>query len=50
MNRNTVENVINVMTNEFPAGTGKKTYENCIFIKEETMDYMSFHLYDRENA
>jgi superfamily II DNA or RNA helicase len=49
MNRNTVENVINVMTNEFPAGTGKKTYENCIFIKKETMDHV-VSFYDRKNV
>ncbi len=29
------ESVINVMTNEFPAGTGKKTYPNCIFVQKE---------------
>ncbi len=38
----TVENsVVNVMTNEFPAGTGKKTYEECVFLQkdEQTGDY-----------
>jgi superfamily II DNA or RNA helicase/HKD family nuclease len=33
------KNVVNVMTNEFPAGTGKKTYENCVFIEAEQGDY-----------
>ncbi len=33
------ENIVNVMTNEFPAGTGKKAYSNCIFIEEEGGDY-----------
>ena len=37
--KNTEDNVINVMTNEFPAGTGKKTYSNCVFLqKEEKLD------------
>ncbi len=35
MNRDCMENVINIMTNEFPAGTGKKTYEECVFLEEE---------------
>ena len=30
-----IKSVINVMTNEFPSGSGKKTYENCIFIEKE---------------
>lgn len=29
------ENIVNIMTNEFPAGSGKKTYKECIFIEEE---------------
>lgn len=32
-------NVVNVMTNEFPSGTGKKTYDSCVFIEEEGGDY-----------
>ena len=27
-------NVFNVMTNEFPSGSNKRTYENCIFIEQ----------------
>lgn len=27
------------MSNEFPSGSGKKTYDSCIFIKEEGMEY-----------
>ncbi len=30
----TIENVVNVMTNEFPAGTGKSTYKECVFLQE----------------
>lgn len=33
------ENLVNVMTNEFPAGTGKKAYSQCIFIEKEGADY-----------
>ncbi len=29
------ENVINMMTNEFPSGTGKKTYQDCIFLEND---------------
>ena len=36
MKAKTVKNVVNVMTNEFPAGTGKKTYADCIFLEKET--------------
>ena len=36
----TVKNVVNVMTNEFPTGSGKKTYSDCIFIeKAKTGEY-----------
>lgn len=34
MNKNQVENVVNMMTNEFPSGSGKKTYEKCVFIEQ----------------
>lgn len=27
------------MTNEFPAGSGKKTYSQCVFIEKEDGDY-----------
>ena len=33
------KNIVNVMTNEFPAGASKKTYSQCIFIEEEGTDY-----------
>ena len=33
------ENLVRVMTNEFPAGSGKKTYSQCVFIEEEGADY-----------
>ncbi|MDD6036701.1 MAG: DEAD/DEAH box helicase [Lachnospiraceae bacterium] len=31
----TVQSVVNVMTNEFPAGSGKSTYKDCVFLREE---------------
>ena len=33
------ENIVNVLTNEFPAGSGKKTYSQCVFIEKDTTDY-----------
>jgi hypothetical protein len=33
------ENIVNVMTNEFPAGSGKKTYAPCVFLEEAEPDY-----------
>lgn len=32
-------NIANILTNEFPSGASKKTYEKCIFITEEKGDY-----------
>jgi len=34
------ENIVNVMTNEFPAGSGKKTYSQCVLIEQESSDYV----------
>ena len=39
MSQNCKENIINIMTNEFPAGTGRKTYAQCVFIEPEGNDY-----------
>lgn len=39
MNDLVEENVINVMTNEFPSGSGKKTYSDCVFIEKTDGDY-----------
>lgn len=33
------ENVINMMTNEFPTSAAKKTYVQCVFLKKEQDDY-----------
>ena len=34
-----MENIVNVMTNEFPAGASKKTYAQCVFIEKNKNDY-----------
>lgn len=39
ISKNQRENIVNVMTNEFPAGSGKKTYSQCVFIEKESTDY-----------
>ena len=45
MNENQQENLVNVMTNEFPAGTGKKTYASCVFIEKKESDYQPAKLF-----
>ncbi|MDU5721634.1 DUF3427 domain-containing protein [Clostridium butyricum] len=35
----TETNVVNILTNEFPTGSGKKTYAECIFIRQCGNDY-----------
>ncbi len=32
------DTIINIMTNEFPSGSGKKTYDTCVFIEKELDD------------
>lgn len=39
MERKTIKNVVNVMTNEFPTGSGKKTYDACVFLEPDGEDY-----------
>ncbi|MDO5156482.1 MAG: DUF3427 domain-containing protein, partial [Eubacteriales bacterium] len=39
LSKNQQDNIVNVMTNEFPAGSGKKTYAQCVFIEEESDDF-----------
>lgn len=39
VSQNQKENIVNVMTNEFPAGSGKKTYSQCVFIEDDGTDY-----------
>ncbi|WP_294406858.1 DEAD/DEAH box helicase [uncultured Clostridium sp.] len=35
----TETNIVNILTNEFPTGSGKKTYAECIFIEKCDDDY-----------
>ena len=35
ISQNQKKNIVNIMTNEFPAGTGKKAYSQCVFIEED---------------
>lgn len=39
MDDNCAENVVNVMTNEFPTKAGRKTYSTCVFLEKEDSDY-----------
>ncbi len=34
------DNIVNIMTNEFAAGSSKKTYEKCVFIEPERDDFV----------
>lgn len=39
MDDNCAENIINIMTNEFPTSAAKKTYAQCVFLEKEGADY-----------
>ena len=39
LDKNSAENVVNMMTNEFPTKAGQKTYKECIFVEKEGDDY-----------
>ena len=39
MDENCVENVVNMMTNEFPTSAARKTYASCVFLEKEEQDY-----------
>ncbi len=39
MDKNCMDNIVNIMTNEFPTSAAKKTYADCIFLKKEENDY-----------
>ena len=39
MDKNCAENVVNMMTNEFPTSAAKKTYAQCVFVEKEDCDY-----------
>ena len=35
LNDDSIRNIINIMTNEFPTGSARKTYKECVFIEQE---------------
>ncbi|MBQ9991115.1 MAG: DEAD/DEAH box helicase [Lachnospiraceae bacterium] len=39
MDENCAENIVNMMTNEFPTSAAKKTYSQCVFLEKEGSDY-----------
>jgi superfamily II DNA or RNA helicase/HKD family nuclease len=43
--KSTETSIVNVLTNEFPAGTGKKTYEECIFLEKDGSDYKTSRIF-----
>ena len=39
MNSNLIDTIINLFTNQFPSGSSKKTYMDCIFIEKNNEEY-----------
>lgn len=39
MDKNCADNVVNMMTNEFPTSAARKTYAQCVFLEKEGSDY-----------
>lgn len=39
LNENGIDNLVNIMTNNFISGSAKNTYSDCIFIEKELDDY-----------
>ncbi len=40
LNENQKDNIVNIMTNRFPSGSAKKTYEKVVFIEKQGDDYI----------
>lgn len=40
IDKNQQDNLVNIMTNQFPAGSSKATYADCIFIEQGKEDYV----------
>ncbi len=49
LQENGTQNIINVMTNEFPSGSSKKTYADCVFLEKEDVvdDYCISNSFSR---
>ena len=43
MSEDQKENIVNIMTNEFPAGASKKTYAECVFIEKNNENGADYH-------
>ena len=41
------KNVINVLTNEFPAGSSKNSYKKCVFLQKVNDEYMRSKVYEK---
>jgi len=35
----TETSIVSVLTNQFPSGTSKNTYKDCIFLEKSNLDY-----------
>lgn len=44
MSQNQKDNIVNVMTNEFPAGASKNTYAECVFIEKDDIIGTDYHI------
>ena len=40
LSENQKQNIANILTNEFPSGSGRKTYSDCVFIEKDSDDYV----------
>lgn len=38
------DNIVNIMTNQFPAGASKKTYSDCIFLEKDDQKGTDYHV------
>ena len=41
------ENIVNIMTNEFPAGASKSTYKECVFIEKADDEYCASSSFEK---
>lgn len=44
----TETSVVNVLTNEFPSGSSKETYKNCIFLEKHNEDYKTSEIFIKQ--
>ncbi len=47
LDRQAEKNVVNMMTNRFPSGTGRNTFRECVFIEEDGEDYRISEHYEK---